>query len=252
MTTENKLHPLLIVAATSVTVASLAAVASFTGLLPLKSAPPAELTASAPAIPAPVITPPIAASIVAPLATPSAEPVIESKPAALPAPKVHKPAEPIRHAQVTPPKVNYPRPNEGMAPTYGNPSFAGLPPPPPMANAGPVTPPICRECGTIEMIREIKAAGEGSGLGAVAGGLLGGLLGHQVGRGSGRDVATVVGAAGGAFAGHQVEKNTHGESHVEITVRFDDDSIRTINQQEASRWRQGDRIRLRNGNLLPI
>ena len=45
--TSRKTHPAIIVAAVSVTIASLAAAASFTGLLPGKSAPETALTASA-------------------------------------------------------------------------------------------------------------------------------------------------------------------------------------------------------------
>ena len=46
-TTRNT-HPMIIVAAVAVTIASLAAVASFTGLLPGKSAPEMPLTAAVP------------------------------------------------------------------------------------------------------------------------------------------------------------------------------------------------------------
>ena len=45
--TSRTTHPAIIVAAVSVTIASLAAAASFTGLLPGKSMPETALTASA-------------------------------------------------------------------------------------------------------------------------------------------------------------------------------------------------------------
>jgi outer membrane lipoprotein SlyB len=114
------------------------------------------------------------------------------------------------------------------------------------------TPPICVECGTVQNIRQVRIQPETSPLGVIAGGVIGGLLGNQVGGGNGRAVATVAGAVGGAYAGNQVEKNMHSETHSEITVRFDDGSIRTFPRQEAGRWRQGDRIRMNNGMLLPI
>ncbi|MGB8241565.1 MAG: hypothetical protein WCE66_11075, partial [Azonexus sp.] len=66
-TTRNT-HPMIIVAAVAVTIASLAAVASFTGLLPGKSAPETALTAAIPPPPplplqaAPVPAPPPAAA----------------------------------------------------------------------------------------------------------------------------------------------------------------------------------------------
>jgi outer membrane lipoprotein SlyB len=61
----------------------------------------------------------------------------------------------------------------------------------------------------------------------------------------------VAAAAGGAYAGHQIERNMGGEKQVEVTVRFDDGSIRTLPQQTAGRWHQGDRVRMNNGQLLP-
>ena len=66
--TSRKTHPMIIVAATAVTVASLATIASFTGLLPAKSAPPTTLTATA------LLPPPDAAPIAAlPALAPKAE-----------------------------------------------------------------------------------------------------------------------------------------------------------------------------------
>ena len=57
----RKTHPMIIVAAIAVTVASLAAIANFTGLVPAKSAPETTLTAAAPPPPpeaAPIAAPP--------------------------------------------------------------------------------------------------------------------------------------------------------------------------------------------------
>jgi outer membrane lipoprotein SlyB len=78
-----------------------------------------------------------------------------------------------------------------------------------------------------------------------------GLLGHQVGRGKGNTAATVVGAVGGAVAGHQTEKYVRSEKQLQVTVHFEDGSVRTINQESGSRWQVGDRVRLNNGTLLP-
>ena len=112
--------------------------------------------------------------------------------------------------------------------------------------------PACYDCGTIEAVREISTPAEGSGLGAIAGGVLGGLLGNQVGQGKGSQVAAVVGALGGAYAGHQAEKHFRAEKQLEVTVRLDDGSTRTALLSGPSRWRAGDRVRLSNGNLLPV
>jgi outer membrane lipoprotein SlyB len=112
-------------------------------------------------------------------------------------------------------------------------------------------PTVCRECGTVEAVREVNTPAEASGLGAVAGGVLGGLLGHQVGRGKGNTAATIVGAAGGAFAGHQTEKYVRAEKQSQVTVRFEDGSTRTLAQEGGSRWQVGDHVRMNNGSLLP-
>jgi outer membrane lipoprotein SlyB len=114
-----------------------------------------------------------------------------------------------------------------------------------------VTPPVCRECGTVENVHEVASQGEGSGLGAIAGGVLGGVLGHQVGRGTGKDLATIAGAVGGAFAGNQVEKNVRSNKQYEVAVRFDDGSVRSYTISNTA-WHTGDRVRLSNGSLTPL
>lgn len=105
----------------------------------------------------------------------------------------------------------------------------------------------CAECGVVQSVREITTKGEGSGLGAVGGAVVGGLLGHQVGGGRGQDVATVVGAVGGAVAGNEVEKQVKSGKSYEITVRFEDGSIRAIREASAPSWRTGDRVKVING-----
>ncbi len=80
---------------------------------------------------------------------------------------------------------------------------------------------------------------------------MGGLLGNQIGRGKGNTAATVVGAVGGAVAGHQVEKQVRADKLSQITVRLEDGSLRTVDQEGSSRWQVGDRVRLSNGSLQP-
>jgi outer membrane lipoprotein SlyB len=105
--------------------------------------------------------------------------------------------------------------------------------------------------GTIESVREVKQAGDGSGLGAVAGGVAGAVLGKQLGKGSGKTVMTVLGAAGGAYAGHQVEKQVRAAKHWEIAVRMDDGSLRTLSTEAEHSWQTGDRVRIVEGRLQP-
>ena len=153
-----------------------------------------------------------------------------------------------------------PKPHKAQAANPQHDASTGNVAPPPPNNAGidviaappPNTPPPpCRDCGTVEAVREVTTPAEGTGVGAVAGGVLGGLLGHQVGRGKGNTAATIVGALGGAVAGHQVEKHVGADTKLEITVRFADGSQRSIMQEGGTRWQVGDHVRLSNGSLIP-
>ncbi len=101
----------------------------------------------------------------------------------------------------------------------------------------------CAECGVVQSVREIETKGEGSGIGAV----VGGVLGNQVGGGDGKDIATVVGAVGGAVAGNEIEKRVKSTKSYEITVRFEDGSIRVIGEANAPAWRVGDKVKVVNG-----
>lgn len=249
-------HPLLLVAAASVTIASLAAVAHFTGLLPTRGeapAPTAAVTAPAPAEaqPAPPAAPVAKAEAPAPeAAQPAARP--RTHHAAAPAPVRRGPEDQVRRSDDSwrtgsgTHRVSSNNAGIDVIPSSSAPA-AG----PESAPAPAVKPPVCHECGTVESVREVETKGEGSALGAIAGGVLGGVLGHQVGRGSGKDLATIAGAVGGAFAGHEVEKNVRTNKQYQVAVRFDDGSVRTYTLASAT-WRSGDRVRLSNGSLVPI
>lgn len=113
-------------------------------------------------------------------------------------------------------------------------------------------PPACVDCGTVTGVREIRKAGQGTGLGAVAGGVLGGVLGRSIGGSNNRTAGTVVGAAGGAVAGHMIEKQARDGQVFEIGVRFDDGSSRVFTQETHPSLNQGSRIRLLNGALTPL
>ncbi|MGH7185009.1 MAG: glycine zipper 2TM domain-containing protein [Pseudomonadota bacterium] len=122
----------------------------------------------------------------------------------------------------------------------------------PAAAGAAVSPPVCRECGTVTGIREINKPGHATGVGAVAGGVLGGVLGRSIGGRDHRTAGTVVGAAGGAVAGHMIEKKAR-EGHVfEIGVRFDDGSARAFTQETHPSWNPGSRVKLVNGALTPL
>jgi outer membrane lipoprotein SlyB len=250
--TAHKTHPMIIVAAAAVTIASLAALASFTGVLPGKSAPETTLTAPLSMAQGHVESP--GGATIPPPPPLEAAPTTAPLPAAANKAERFAPPPPTRSPKTQqavrdnpPPTGDLRHANEHATTTYP-PNDAGID----VIPARPASaPPLCRDCGTVEAVREISKPAEGSGLGAIAGGVLGGLLGNQIGRGKGNTAATIVGAVGGGVAGHQVEKQVRAEKQLQITVRFEDGSLRTVDQEGGSRWQVGDRVRLSNGSLLP-
>jgi len=225
---RKSLHPLIATAAVAVIILSAVGVAAITGLIPTskgkedpnaapmtQSAAPSRPTDNqVKAQPAPVQTAKQAVPAPAPVKQAAPRP---AEPASPPAPVAAAPREPVQVAAAE--------------------------------RAAPQPKPICVDCGTIESVREIKQAGEGSGLGAVAGGVAGAVLGNQVGGGSGRKIATVVGAVGGAVAGHQVEKHVKSNVVYEITVRMDDGNVRTFTESTPPSWRSGDKVRVQGDRL---
>lgn len=256
---RTPLHPMMWVAAASVTALSLAGVAKLTGLLPDTSHTPVtaqETVASAPG------------TQIAPITTPSATPTTEAPPVSGAQPQAVEPAPTVKQAErheaprvaSKPVKEHTKHQVAAATPaTASNPPPADAVPAPPPASAssGPArkvieTPPpaICRECGVIENIEAIQQKGEGSGLGAVGGAILGGVLGNQVGEGSGKKLARIGGAVLGGFAGNEVERRARTVSHYQVTVRMDDGTRRVITEQSAPSWRVGDAVRVRNGEIV--
>jgi outer membrane lipoprotein SlyB len=257
-TLSRSTHPLILVAAVSVSLASLAAAAHFTGLIPARTAEPIPLAAvpnaiALPAAPASIPAPP-AATIPAPLPAAPAQIAVQTAPAKVAAkPRAQRAVAQTREAARAEGDEDW----SGSTRRVAHHEDAGIDVIP--ARPAPVTSqaeapvqaaPVCRDCGTVEAVQEIEAKGEGSGLGAIAGGVIGGLLGNQIGGGRGRNLATIAGAVGGAYAGHQVEKNVRSEKQTQVTVRFDDGSVRSFTQTGS--WRNGDRVRLSNGALASL
>jgi outer membrane lipoprotein SlyB len=231
----KKLHPLILIAAASVTVLSLAGTAHFLGWLP-NSTPTPE---APPAAVAPE-TPPAEATSGNPAPVASETPAATgSKAGKSEAPRhaaasTHSSRKTSHASRPTPAAEATTAPADGSA---GNADVVA-------------TPAVCRTCGTVQQVREVKVAGQGSVLGAVAGGVLGGLLGNQVGAGNGRKLATVAGAVGGAFAGHQVEKSVRSSTRYEVTVGFEDGTHQVFTMDSPPSWRPGDRVRVENGTLM--
>lgn len=225
----RKLHPVIWVAAVSVTLFSLVGIGAITGLIPTSSSQPAAeqqtATAQAPRL---ANTPQIPAEQTATAAPKVIEEYeqaapLSAKPAPLKQPAAHKVSkpEPLRLAQA---------PVEDREPAPA--------------------PAICGECGVVSSVRTIERNGEGSGVGAVGGAVAGGVLGHQMGGGRGRDVMTVVGAIAGGLGGHEVEKHVRKVVKHEVTVRLDDGRARTFSYDKAPMFRSGDQVRLENGGLV--
>lgn len=241
---KSATHPLLLIAAASVTALSIAGVAALAGWLPgpgRHNAEPVPLMAMAKAAP-------VATTAETPTAPPRAVTAIEEKQTSAPRPatsvsprvRAKVPAKTLANADgpatvhSTPPLATNPPVAVPPAPT-----FSGLPPPPP----------ICRECGVVQAVNEVAVEAKGSGGGAVAGGLLGGILGNQIGKGGTRDIATILGAVGGAYAGNHVEKSSKQGKRYDVVVRFEDGSSRIFSSEAAPIWQSGDRVRLQNGAL---
>jgi outer membrane lipoprotein SlyB len=242
---SSSLHPMLWVAAISLTLLSFAGIASLTGLLPTKSAAVSTIAANetvpvyAALAPAAVPTPPLAL----PPAAIAPEPAPEVLPIEAPLPVVKKPVKKKVVAQATPhlPAETPPHIGSGVPPNYA--------PPPPVVTAPPAPPP-CSNCGVISGIRQVAQEGQGTGLGVVAGGVLGGLLGNQVGNGKGRTLATIAGAVGGGYVGNRVEKSQRETVAYQISVRMEDGTDQVIESSSAPAWRTGDHVKLVNGAIV--
>lgn len=243
--TQSRLHPLVAIAAISVTAFSLFGIAAINGWLPSGKATSGENAAvTAAAAPSADVKPqslPEAAKT--PTAPTEAAAVQESSPkkpvvkaAPKPAPKPAAKPAPVEIAQ---------------APTAQTPTTPAPVAQAPVAPvAAPPAPPVCSHCGVIQDIREITQPGEATGLGAVAGGVIGGLLGSQIGGGTGKKLATVAGVAGGAYAGHQIEKSQRKTTRYEVIVRMNDGSLRTVMMDSVAGWQVGERVRVENGLLV--
>lgn len=214
-TNTKRLHPLVTIAAISVTLFSAVGVAALTGVIPHSKGSPE---------PAPVV---------------AAAPAAVAEPA--PAPQPAKKHVAKKH---TAPKVAAAEP-PAMTP----------PPPPPAARAPqpfeapkPVVKP--GRFGTVAAVREVELKGDANGVGAVGGGVAGAVLGHNIG--DHNKLVTILGAAGGALLGNQIEKTARATKQWELTVNFDDGSSEVVKSAAQPVWHQGDRVRLYEGTLQPV
>ncbi|MDN7850316.1 glycine zipper 2TM domain-containing protein [Burkholderia seminalis] len=234
---KQRLHPLIATAAGAVIVASLAATAAITGLIPKASSNNAQsgqtqaaLIASQPAVDTAAAA---SAALAAQAQQQAAEQAAQQKLAAekaaaaqaepKPAPR---PAAPHRRHTTAPQPPQYAQQPSAPVQTY------------------------CQSCGTIVAITQTRTPGQSSGIGAVGGAAAGGLLGNQFGHGNGRTAMTIIGALGGGLAGNQVEKQVRAETDYQVQVQMESGATRTFTYHNPPPFGQGQRVRIENGTLV--
>jgi outer membrane lipoprotein SlyB len=221
ITTTSRLHPLLAVAAISVTILSAVGVATMTGFIPASKGQE-QLSVDLPKEVAPAISHPAPAT---------------KKPAVRKSAPAPRPIEPVAYREFgepLPAPISQPAPQLAQAPVVAE---------------APKPQPLPGQLATVQSVREVRESGDAKGLGAVGGGVVGGVVGNKLGKG--KTLFTVLGAAGGALAGHQIEKHARGEKRWEIGVRLDDGTERTVASDVEPTWRPGERVRLLDGKLVP-
>lgn len=155
------------------------------------------------------------------------------------------PATPARAAPAAPKRSAPPQPVAAAPSAATSPAPTAMPSPPPVAAKAAV----CELCGKVVDVRTIEVATKPSGVGVVAGAVVGGLLGNQVGGGSGKTLATVAGAVGGGYAGNEIEKRTRKAAAYEVDVLMENGERRSFSFETQPAWREGDRVKVVDGQL---
>ncbi|HZM44572.1 MAG TPA: glycine zipper 2TM domain-containing protein [Burkholderiales bacterium] len=109
----------------------------------------------------------------------------------------------------------------------------------------------CTNCGKVEQIRVSESSDWKKYAAPVGGAVVGGVIGNQFGGGSGKTLLTIAGAVGGGLVGHKVESGSRDKIY-EVIVRMDDGSHRTVTYKSPPPVRDGDRVRLRDGQLVVV
>ena len=109
----------------------------------------------------------------------------------------------------------------------------------------------CTNCGKVEQIRVSEASDWKKYAAPAAGAVVGGVIGNQFGGGSGKTLLTVAGAIGGGLLGHKAESGSRDKIY-DVIVRMDDGSHRTVTYKSQPPVRDGDRVRLRDGQLVVV
>lgn len=247
--TDNSLrstNPLLIIAATVLILTCLLAVGVMTGIVP---SPMNKADEKVVVLDGSAAAPSAASTATTTTTTTKRNNVVESRPAAAPAPvrrteRTERTVEDRRGSERTVedrPARNVVG-NTSNAPAEG--TVAGG------ANPGRNVAAVCYNCGTVTSVRVVKEQGQAGLIGPIAGGALGGLAGSQIGGGSGKTIATIAGAAGGAMVGTEVERRQKSTSSYVVGVRLNDGTTQTFNFGSAPGFNEGDRVRVVDGRLV--
>ena len=260
-TSTPPLHPLVGIAAASVTLLSAVGIASMLGWLPIstiRTATPDDTAAVATLAAVSTTTSNLTTTTVAPPPPITTAPATSEK-AAPPAPirKVEKRKAPPSEESVTHKVTSRWSAPRATTSEYARPmpppAHAGVPPDyadPPVYSTPPAPPP-CRDCGSVEEIRQITHAGKGSGLGATTGAIVGGAIGSNFGQGHGRTLASIVGAVGGGVLGNEIEKKGRSQIAYQVGVRMQNGELRQIETATEPVWRVGDPVRINDDHIVP-
>jgi len=225
-TNKQRLHPLLVAAAISVTVFSAAGVAALTGLIPHSKSSTEAATL------APEVIKPVEPAIAHPIEQPAAAP----KPVAKPKKVQKAPSEPVVYRDYQD------EPRIAQAPV--------MQPAPAVQTPKPV---VAGQLGIVESVREVSVPGKTQGIGAAGGVGIGAILGNKIGESTGnKGLATVIGAVGGGVLGNEIEKRQRETKQWEIGVRLDNGTTKTLTSPTQPFWNAGDRVRFLDGKLQPV
>ena len=278
--TQQKPHPIFIIAAISMILFSLVGIAAMTGLLPTsksqtKASPVAASPATTPVVTQPVAYTPIPQSALAPAPAPQvvththtdkvsahthtlSEPKTAVRKVSQARTTAAKPvrvatAKPVRKQVARKPRHTQYVHNDGYRSDRDqNLSYARYDELYRTVNNDPYRTADyrrCNDCGRVESVEARATPGQGSGLGAVAGGVAGALLGKQIGKGNGNKAATILGAIGGAYAGDQAERYVRKTETYDVNVRMDDGSYRTVTANQPN-TRVGEQVRVVDGVIV--
>ncbi len=114
----------------------------------------------------------------------------------------------------------------------------------PMASAKKRTS-SCADCGTVLTTNRKDEKGSGTA-GTVVGGVGGAVAGNVIGHNT---TSTLLGGVGGAVAGNVIGKKLTRKKIWSVQVKMDNGTTQDIDYTTDPNFKQGERVRVRNGTL---